>query len=459
LPPAAAIGALVNQRALTMAEKPAFIDAHDAHTVTWRQVAVAARDLRARFALPSPVAELRVGLTVKAPVDFCLQYLASLAAGLPIAPLDPGSSDAELLWAAASYDLSHLIRDGGEVMELRRARPEAASPFIPVPAGRAAHPSAAVEWDATPAPTAALVTATRGSMGPPKLVPLSEGQLVLAAATTARHLGLRPSDVGYCPTPLHLIDTEVVGILAALLSGGSIAVGSFDRRSAWATVDDFGATWMNLAPAMVEALIGVRPPAAAVEQRLRVARVSGAGLPLAIHGRFWQATGIALLESYTLAEAAGPVAANPVELAGRRPGSVGLPVGVELRIVRDNGQVAPLGQAGRVQVRGATVVSSYLPYGSPGRDRAPLPAGDLDGWLETGDLGYRSPDGYVYLTGRKALSGFGHSDRAERSGHAGAGVAPSPTRRRRDEHGAAERSSQVACGTPASPLRAAAFRP
>jgi oxalate---CoA ligase len=458
LPPAGSIGALVNQRALTMGDRPAFTDVRDGRAVTWHDVAIAARKLRSRFGLRSSgvgAAGLRVGLAVTAPVGACVEYLAALAAGLPIAALDPASSDAELLWSTATLGLTHLIRDGGEVIELRPVRSGAEERHSQVVRGRAAHPSASALPDQSSASTAVaptLVTATRGSTGAPKLVPLTEGQLLLAAANTVRHLRLCPNDIGYCPAPLHRIDTQVVGILAALLSGGSIVVGSFDRRSAWTDVDRCGATWLNLVPAMVSALTDVSAPGAAVKRRVRFVRVSGAELPIGTHSGFWQATGISLLESYSLAEAAGPVASNPVEIAGRRPGSVGLPVGVDVRIISGEGQFVPLGQTGRVQVRGATVVSHYLAYGFSGRDRAPLPAADPAGWLDTGDVGYRSIDGYLYLTGREAIASLGVTG-------AGVGAGLRAARRLRDEDGAAERSSQVACGTPASPLRAAAFRP
>ena len=458
LPPSGAIGALVNQRALTSGGRPAFIDVVAGSTVTWRDVALAARLLR--DGCGGADAGL-AGLAVASPTDFCLHFLAALAAGVPIATLDPRSSDAEQLWSIATLGVTLMMRDGGDLVEVRPARSGCAQ-LDPATHGRAAHPTAG-----TPARDgAAVVAVTRGSTGPAKLVPLTEGQLVLAAADTVRHLGLGPSDVGYCATPLHQIDTQVVGVLAALLSGGAVAVGDFDRRSTWATTDRCGATWMNLTPAMVAALAGVPAPDAAVKRRLRFARVSGAELPLGIHGRFWQATGVPLLESYSLAEAAGPVTSNPVDVAGRRAGSVGCPMGAEVRIVGENGKPAPAGQRGRVQLRGDRIMSHYLPYGSAARRRAPLRATDADGWLETGDVGHRTADGYLYLTGRlpthAAAERAGQAGVAHSGGVAGASGAHSDlsTRRlQRQEDGAAERSSQVACGTPASPLRAAAFRP
>ena len=90
-----------------------------------------------------------------------------------------------------------------------------------------------------------------------------------------------------------------------------------------------------------------------------------------------------------MTEAASQITANPLD--ARRPGSVGLPVGVELR-VRD----------GRVRIRGRGVIHSYAD--GEGAERF-----DADGWLDTGDVGRLDDDGYLYLSGR-------HGDAINRGG-------------------------------------------
>jgi acyl-CoA synthetase (AMP-forming)/AMP-acid ligase II len=257
----------------------------------------------------------------------------------------------------------------------------------------------------TPLPTVAeldrpaVIVATKGSAGAPKLVPFSQRQLLVAAANTVRHFGLRSEDRGYVATPLNGVDSQVVGILAVLLSGGSVVVADgFDRRNFWTEVGRSQATWLNLVPAMVTSLAEMSVPDVAVRERVRFARVGGAALPLASHSKFWESTGISLVETYTLTEATGPVAANPMDLGLRRPGSAGLPVAVEVRIVDDAGRAVPNGTAGRIQVRGAAVVTHYLSYG---RDRCELAAQETDGWLDSGDLGCHSREGYLYIAARE----------------------------------------------------------
>jgi malonyl-CoA/methylmalonyl-CoA synthetase len=92
----------------------------------------------------------------------------------------------------------------------------------------------------------------------------------------------------------------------------------------------------------------------------------------------------------------GMLISNPLE-GERRVGSVGLPLpGVEVRIV-DPETEEPLaaGQVGAVQVRGDNVCQGY--WRRPEKTAETFTA---DGWLRTGDLGLREPDGYFTLKGR-----------------------------------------------------------
>ncbi len=86
------------------------------------------------------------------------------------------------------------------------------------------------------------------------------------------------------------------------------------------------------------------------------------------------------------------ITANPLD-GPRKPGSAGLPVGVQLRVVDQQGRRCAPGELGRVQIRGPGVVQGYATAVA----RSPI---GPDGWLETGDLGHRDADGYLFLAGR-----------------------------------------------------------
>lgn len=87
------------------------------------------------------------------------------------------------------------------------------------------------------------------------------------------------------------------------------------------------------------------------------------------------------------AEAAGSDAPNAVPIT-----SCGVPIDeTEVRIAGENGSAAEERQEGRILVRGASVMKGYL-----GNAASPV---DADGWLDTGDLGFKIGE-EVYITGR-----------------------------------------------------------
>lgn len=75
---------------------------------------------------------------------------------------------------------------------------------------------------------------------------------------------------------------------------------------------------------------------------------------------------------------------------------LGHPVpGIEVAVVDADGAALPADRIGTLLVRGPAVTARYL---QPGGFRTAV---DADGWLDTGDLGYRTPTGEVVVTGRK----------------------------------------------------------
>ncbi len=118
-------------------------------------------------------------------------------------------------------------------------------------------------------------------------------------------------------------------------------------------------------------------------------------LPDDVFKAYQETFGHTLLERYGMTET-GMNLSNPLH-GERRVGSVGLPLpGVEARVVDpESGDPLPDGEVGEVQIRGPHVCKGYW--------RQPEKTAEAftdDGWLKTGDLGLREPDGYFTLKGR-----------------------------------------------------------
>ena len=168
----------------------------------------------------------------------------------------------------------------------------------------------------------------------------------------------------------------------------------FHRTNFWDVVAQRGATWVNAVPSIIT-ILAQEPPgptAPSAPSSVRFVRSASAPLSEAVLARFEQRYGVPVMESYGMTEAGSQITANP--LADRRPGTVGIPVDVELRVVGDGEAPLPPGDVGRVEIRGAGVIRHYENGVGAERFRA-------GGWLDTGDLGAVDHDGFLTLAGRE----------------------------------------------------------
>lgn len=109
--------------------------------------------------------------------------------------------------------------------------------------------------------------------------------------------------------------------------------------------------------------------------------------------RFFYAIGVPMYQGYGLSEASPIISSNSA--ARHKLGSSGYLVNnMDLRICDDDGNELPTGQKGEIVIRGGNVMHGYWQNETATRDAI------RDGWLYTGDMGYMSEDGFLYVLGR-----------------------------------------------------------
>lgn len=119
----------------------------------------------------------------------------------------------------------------------------------------------------------------------------------------------------------------------------------------------------------------------------------------------WQkVTHCPITEGYGLTETSPIACANPP--GHEQVGCIGLPVpNTEVKIVGDQGQELPIGEAGEMCVRGPQIMKGYW-----NRPEATAEVIDSDGWLHTGDIALVQEDGYSRIVDRAKdmilVSGF-----------------------------------------------------
>jgi long-chain acyl-CoA synthetase len=128
---------------------------------------------------------------------------------------------------------------------------------------------------------------------------------------------------------------------------------------------------------------------------LRVCISGAAPLPVQVLKDFEAKFGVPLIEGYGLSEASPVVTKNPLR-GVRKPGSIGLPIpNVEVSVQDETGHLLGPNVVGEICVRGGNVMCGY--WNQPAETAKVL----RNGWLLTGDVGYRDDDGYFYITDRK----------------------------------------------------------
>lgn len=109
--------------------------------------------------------------------------------------------------------------------------------------------------------------------------------------------------------------------------------------------------------------------------------------------RFFYALGVPIYQGYGLTEASPVISSNAK--SRHKLGSSGVLVNnMDLRICDDDGNELPVGQKGEIVIRGGNVMHGYWKNDKTTAETI------KDGWLYTGDMGYMSEDGFLYVAGR-----------------------------------------------------------
>ncbi len=356
-------------------------------------------------ALASPLSGARRVAVWAAPeLETCVAVMAALAAGVPAVPVNP---------QLGTRELQHVVSDAAPDLVLT-------APEATLPAALRALPRLDVDLRAAggsmmpPEPdpeSPALIVYTSGTTGPPKGVVLPRRALAAGIDALATAWAWTDRDVLVHGLPLFHVHGLVLGVLGPLRLGGSLHhLGScsvegvareLGARELSARELSGRATMLFGVPTMYHRLAAAAeqdPQVAAALGRARLLVSGSAALPVRDHQRIAATTGQHVVQRYGRTESLLTCA---VRCDGqRRPGTVGPPLdGVALRLVDDHGGVIEVTDdetIGEIEVAGPTLFSGYL--NRPDATAEAMP----QGWLRTGDLATRGPDGYLRLVGRRA---------------------------------------------------------
>ncbi|HXU53746.1 MAG TPA: AMP-binding protein [Casimicrobiaceae bacterium] len=395
-------------------EAPFLIAPETGRTLRYADIAAETAALAAMLDARGLAAGAVVGLFLPNGLRTTALFLATMLAGRVVAPfnliaqksqlahcLDHG--DARIVFTTAQ-ERARLDEALAALPDARRHAIEivAVDPDTPgATAGAASDPGRALAG-LPPIDTAspALLMYTSGTTGLPKGALLTHGNLVAGARAVAAWHGLGRDDRCLSSLPLYHINGQCIATLTPFVSGGSVvAPRRFSVSQWWPLVDAHRPTWLNMVPTIIAYLINATDGGDGTRRAfVRFGRSASAPLPPEQHRAFEARFGVGVVEAMGMTECASVVLCNPQDAPRRKIGSPGLPCGVELKVVKvGDPDDAPLpdGVPGELLLRGPNVMAGY--YKEPELTAAAI---TRDGWLRTGDLGYRDADGFYFITGR-----------------------------------------------------------
>jgi long-chain acyl-CoA synthetase len=338
----------------------------------------------------------RVALWVKNCPEFVPAVFGILTAGGVVVPINNFLKPAEVSYILNDSGANVLITDAelsAHLEVLKAARPSlkvlSVGEFHALNPSSILHsPSSCSEKD-----LAALLY-TSGTTGHPKGAMLTHGNFLHNVASCVAALDVREDERVVVALPQFHSFMFTVGTLLPVLNGCGILLLKtlHPFKSVLEDIARHHGTILPAVPSFYRALLAV-PEFGMLPLRLCIS--GGAPLPVEVFNEFTRKFPFPLREGYGPTESSPVATVNPI-YGINKPGSIGKPLpNVELSVRDDGGRELPVGEIGEICIRGGNVMRGY--WNQPEETAKVL----RDGWLYTGDVGYRDAEGYYYITDRK----------------------------------------------------------
>ena len=238
--------------------------------------------------------------------------------------------------------------------------------------------------------------ATSGSTGKPKLIVTPGPGVILTdpmlQATSA--IGVRDRATQLVISPLY--HTNGFACLNGLLAAQTLVLmARFDAALAVDLIERHGVNTAITVPTMLQRIAELPDVRSRDFSSVEAILYGGAPLAPAVLRVWFDLIGPERFHlSYGGTEAIGLTMARGDEWL-THPGTVGRPVGCELRILDQERRPLPPGQIGDIFMRRLDGAETFLYVGADMPERTP------DGFRSFGDMGYVDDDGYLYIADRR----------------------------------------------------------
>ncbi len=241
---------------------------------------------------------------------------------------------------------------------------------------------------------------TSGTTGMPKGATLSHTNILNNAYFGGQYMRFSPDDILCIPVPMYHCFGMVLGTLCCVAHGATMVLPCevFEPHPVLQAVQDEKCTALHGVPTMFIAELDLPDFASFDVSSLRTGIIAGSTCPVELMKRLISEMGLAeIVIGY------GQTECSPIDTMTAiddpfeaRVTTVGRPhTNWEIKICREDGSTAGIGETGEVCARGYGVMQGYWD-----EEEKTAQTIDQDGWLHSGDLGEMDENGYVKITGR-----------------------------------------------------------
>ena len=250
--------------------------------------------------------------------------------------------------------------------------------------------------DITPEDTLCLLF-TGGTTGLPKAAQVSYRMVAWNTLTTTLH-ELQRGDVTVVHTPMFHTGGLLVYTLPLLQLGGTVVImRRWDVEQLLSLIERERVTMFFAVPTQYQMLLQSPKLASTRLDSVRFVTSGGAPLPVTVLDAFRAVHPVPFKQGFGMTEFGPGCFSMGPEFAVAKAGSIGRPnTYVAARVVDDEGQPLPPGEAGELVLKGPAMFSGY--YQDAGATAAVI---DADGWFHTGDVARTDEDGFYYIVDRK----------------------------------------------------------
>src|ERR1044072_1728119 len=358
---------LLKQRVEAAPDKPFLFSEADKRQFTYRQFEAAVGRTARMLATHGVGKGDVVSLLLPNSVEYVIAYFACWQIGALAGPINSLLKSQETASVISNSEAKALLVNSEFLPVIESIRSELPSlkaviKFDNEAEATAAHVEGAQLFAELDCNHEAIIIYTSGTTGKPKGCLLTHGNVIANARQISTWLRFTETDRLLTIMPLFHMKAVSLTTMSALYAGGSTVVSpKFSASRFWQIISDYQITSFGSVATMLSMLLSTYPdgaPAGLKTDQLRFAMCGSAPVPAEVFRRFEQTFNCLVIEGYGLSESTCRSTFNPPDQR-RRPGSCGVPIGNEGRVVDEEDKELPAGGAGELVLRGENILKGY----------------------------------------------------------------------------------------------------